>query len=126
MLKANNNGPEIYVADGSPSLFFDDVNGDGVISGGERAFLYFGLRRGGRVYYALDISVKDAPRFKWKVTAEQPSFSGNMAAGSNHVFVGRASDFNVGNKVLVPNAGPNYSDLIGSITAINTGLNRLT
>ena len=48
-LQANNNGPEIYVADGNPEVFFDDQNGNGKVDGSDRVWLYFGLRRGGRV-----------------------------------------------------------------------------
>ena len=68
-LQANVNGPEVYVADASPAVFFDDQNGDGIVNGADRVWLYFGLRRGGRVYYALDITNKDVPRFKWKIDA---------------------------------------------------------
>jgi type IV pilus assembly protein PilY1 len=59
----------LYVADGSPAVFFDDHNGDGVINAtdGDRVWLYFGLRRGGRVLYALDVTSKDAPLFMWKI-----------------------------------------------------------
>src|SRR5208282_4336630 len=58
---ASNNGPEIYVADGSPAIFYDDENGDGIINGSDRVWVFFGLRRGGRVIYALDITSKDQP-----------------------------------------------------------------
>ncbi len=77
-LYANVNGPEQYVADGSPAVFLDDhfnaavpanTNGDGIVNGTDRVWLYFGLRRGGRVYYALDITDINAPVFKWKITA---------------------------------------------------------
>ena len=69
-MQANVNGPEIYAADGDPAVYYDDQNGDGVINGADRVWIYFGLRRGGKVYYALDITAKDTPRFKWKITNE--------------------------------------------------------
>lgn len=62
-------GQEIYVADGSPSVFFDDQNGDGIVNGSDRVWVFFGLRRGGRVYYALDITDINHPRFMWKISA---------------------------------------------------------
>lgn len=33
--------------------------------GGDRVYLYFGLRRGGPYYYALDVTQKDNPRLMW-------------------------------------------------------------
>jgi type IV pilus assembly protein PilY1 len=44
-----------------------DANNDGTIDadGGERVYLYFGMRRGGDSYYALDVSYPDAPRVMW-------------------------------------------------------------
>ncbi|HUO44605.1 MAG TPA: PilC/PilY family type IV pilus protein [Burkholderiales bacterium] len=72
-LQANLQGPEIYVADGNPAVFFDDQNNNGIIDGSDRVWLFFGLRRGGRVLYALDITNKDRPLFKWKITANSGS-----------------------------------------------------
>jgi len=74
---ANVNGPEQYIADGTPAVFLDDhynaaipanTNGDGIINGTDRVWIYFGLRRGGRSYYALDVTNINAPIFKWKIT----------------------------------------------------------
>ncbi len=125
-LQANVNGPEIYVADGSPAVYYDDQNGDGIINGADRVWLYFGLRRGGRAYYALDITQKDTPFFKWKITAEQPALTGTMAAASNFLFVGWIANFTVGQQVTVAGAGAGGADLTATISAINGGLNRFT
>ena len=65
---ADLNGAQIDVADGSPVIYIEDTNRNGVIDAGEKAWLYFGLRRGGRAYYAIDISKKDEPHFKWKLS----------------------------------------------------------
>ena len=67
-LMANNAGDQIYVADGSPVVQFNDANQNGVVDGTDSVWLFFGLRRGGRAYYALDITSVDAPRFMWKIT----------------------------------------------------------
>jgi type IV pilus assembly protein PilY1 len=69
-MQANVNGLEIYAADGDPVVYYDDQNGDGIINGADRVWIYFGLRRGGKSYYALDITSKNAPVFKWKITNE--------------------------------------------------------
>jgi type IV pilus assembly protein PilY1 len=80
-MQANSPGPEIYVADGSPTVFFDDQNSNGKVDGSDRVWLYFGLRRGGRAMYAIDITQKDAPSFKWKITAN--SGTGKVCNGTS-------------------------------------------
>jgi len=49
-----------------------DANGDGVIdiARGDRVWLYFGLKRGGPWYYALDVTGR-APRVLWKAGSSQ-------------------------------------------------------
>lgn len=45
------------------------ADGDGVIEPdeGERAYLFFGMRRGGSSYYGLDVSRPDSPRVLWRL-----------------------------------------------------------
>ncbi len=45
-----------YYLDGVGRLFHEDNDNDGLIDSGERAQLTFGLGRGGRAYYAIDVS----------------------------------------------------------------------
>jgi type IV pilus assembly protein PilY1 len=47
-----------------------DANGDGIIdaAGGDRVWLYFGLKRAGAYYYALDVS-RRTPRVLWTAGA---------------------------------------------------------
>ncbi len=56
-----------YGLDGDIRLLRFDANQDGVLdtSGGDRAILYFGMRRGGRYYYALDVTNRAAPQLLW-------------------------------------------------------------
>jgi type IV pilus assembly protein PilY1 len=42
---------------------------DGVIEPGEKVYLYFGMRRGGDFYYALDISSPTQPRLMFELTS---------------------------------------------------------
>lgn len=65
----NGAGPSLDLADGSPAVWIDRGDANGIIDGSERAWLFFGLRRGGRAYYALDITNINAPKFMWKVTS---------------------------------------------------------
>lgn len=44
--------------DGPAQLFHRDVDGDGVIEAGDTAYLVFGLGRGGRVYYSMDVTTQ--------------------------------------------------------------------
>ncbi len=36
---------------------------------GEKVYLYFGMRRGGALYYALDVTIPESPRLMWKSDA---------------------------------------------------------
>ncbi len=56
-----------YGLDGDIRLLRFDANQDGVLdaAGGDRAILYFGMRRGGRFYYALDVTNRAAPQLLW-------------------------------------------------------------
>ena len=60
-----------YGVDGAPVVFTRDINADGTLnaSEGDEALVYFGLRRGGFSYYALDVSDPDVPpTLRWKIT----------------------------------------------------------
>ena len=56
-----------YGIDGPLSLWHDDINLNGLVEGNEQAMLYFGLRRGGNQYYALDITDRRSPELKWAI-----------------------------------------------------------
>ncbi len=62
--------PRHYGVDGAPAVLKVDKNGDGTLDyrSGDEAYVYFGLRRGGSSYFALDISNPDAvPKLLWKI-----------------------------------------------------------
>ena len=56
-----------YTLDGSPVAYIEDKNHNGTIETGEKAYLYVGLRRGGKAYYALDISNPETPSLMWTI-----------------------------------------------------------
>lgn len=61
---------KVYGIDGPATSYLYDHNGDGSISGAnDKAWVFFGLRRGGNSYYALDVSNPDSPQLLWKITA---------------------------------------------------------
>jgi type IV pilus assembly protein PilY1 len=69
-LRANGTGmPHPYTLDGAPVTYIEDRNQDGSIraSDGDRVYLYVGMRRGGKNYYAFDITNPEAPRLMWTI-----------------------------------------------------------
>ena len=61
--------------DGSPVVYQFDKNKDGTIDAadGDKVFAFIGLRRGGKAYYALDITNPDAPKFLWRIDRATPN-----------------------------------------------------
>lgn len=64
-LRDNQRSTKVYGVDGPISVFFDDKNNDGVVNDTDRVWTFFGLRRGGNEYYALDITNPDSPNLMW-------------------------------------------------------------
>ena len=66
VIETNN---KIYGLDGEITLYLNDLDNDGVVdaTAGETAWLFFGLRRGGSSYYAIDVTYKDAPKLMWHI-----------------------------------------------------------
>jgi type IV pilus assembly protein PilY1 len=67
-LRANGVGtPHPYTVDGSPVAYIEDLNNNGSIEAGESAYLYVGMRRGGKALYALDVSNPENPALLWTI-----------------------------------------------------------
>ena len=80
-----------YGLDGSVSIWIDDKDGDGVVDPAtEKAYLYVGMRRGGRNYYALDITdaqnTTTNARLLWKIV------DGDWIRGNGTVTAGTYSE----------------------------------
>lgn len=65
---------KVYGLDGPLSYWHKDSNKNGVlltstntIESDEHIYLYSGMRRGGRNYYALDISDRNNPKYLWQI-----------------------------------------------------------
>ncbi len=57
-----------YGLDGDLTLWVDDKNQNGLLDvASEHAYLYIGMRRGGRNYYALDVTDKANPKYLWTI-----------------------------------------------------------
>lgn len=71
----------IYGVDGEPTSLVVDNDNDGNIESADndKAYIYFGLRRGGKSYYALDVSDPDiattTPPLLWKITNTDTDFT---------------------------------------------------
>ncbi len=78
-LKDNAPGTPIhpYGVDGEAVVYVLDVNKDGTINqaDGDKAYLYFGMRRGGKLYYALDVTVPDSPKMLWSISNSAADFN---------------------------------------------------
>ncbi len=79
-------GQRPYGLDGPLTLWLDDKpkfangavieqpNGRLDIANGERLILYFGQRRGGRRYFAVDVTSRASPKLLWKIEGGQGDF----------------------------------------------------
>ncbi len=69
----NNGGDKAYGLDGSVVAWVDDRPDSGGDLGtigdatGEKVILYFGMRRGGRNIYAVDVTVRAEPKLLWVI-----------------------------------------------------------
>ena len=75
-LKVNDDGDHIYGVDGATRIWINDINDDGDLNdSGDFAYAYFGLRRGGSSYYALDVTDRTSPKFLWSISSADADFS---------------------------------------------------
>jgi len=67
----------VYGIDLPPVVYTKDNNHDGTIDSGngDKAWIYFGLRRGGRALYALDASNPNTPAYLWGLNSDTTGFS---------------------------------------------------
>lgn len=65
-----------YAIDGPATVHLFDSDGNGSIDKdtSDKAWIFFGLRRGGSSYYALDVTKPDAPKLLWHIDADSDNF----------------------------------------------------
>lgn len=100
----------IYGMDLTPILYTYDSNNDGTLDStdGDKAWVYLGMRRGGRAYYALDISNPDSPSFMWRIDNNSAGFSELGQSWSEPVVTtipGYKDDSGVAKPVVIFGAG---------------------
>lgn len=83
-----------YGADGPVVSWVEDINRDGRIehADGDRAYIYFGLRRGGRSYYAIDVSDPDTvPQLLWRISATSGGDFDELGLAFSEPIVGKVN-----------------------------------
>ena len=67
----------VYGIDSTAVTHALDLNRDGTLDHtvGDKVYLYFGLRRGGRILYAMDISNPDRPSLLWRLDPDTAGFA---------------------------------------------------
>lgn len=68
---------KVYGMDGSIISWQNDVDNDGQInaSDGDHVYIYGGMRRGGRSYYALDVTNRNSPEMLWAIKGGSGDFT---------------------------------------------------
>lgn len=103
------NGQFPYGVDGAPAVYVRDRSGgggagDGVIdnaSAGDAVWAFFGLRRSGSDYYALNLTDPDAPSLMWRRSAASSGF-GELGLSFSKPAVGQIAYANGGSTSTVP------------------------
>ncbi len=68
LLKDETQPNKVYGIDGSLRIqMYADGNGIIEPAKGEKVYLFFGVRRGGDIYYGLDVTNPDQPRLLWRL-----------------------------------------------------------
>src|SRR5688572_15627814 len=100
-----------YGIDGDLRVLIFDQDQDGVIETGDKVYLYFGMRRGGQHYYALDVTDRDNPKMLFKIgpgtgTADLPGIGETWSPPTiTRMLVGTGSAQNGQRLVLVFGGG---------------------
>jgi type IV pilus assembly protein PilY1 len=66
---------KIYGADGQITQHVIDYNGDGIVNGTDKVWLFFGFRRGGNLYYAMDVTNPAEPKIMWTIEGGSGDFN---------------------------------------------------
>lgn len=78
IIYTNNAGVDakVYGLDSPVTPWVHDANHDGIIDpdDGDHVYVYFGQRRGGDNYYALDVTDRENPQFMWSINSESDGY----------------------------------------------------
>lgn len=91
---------KIYGVDGPINYWHEDANQNSQVDEEEKVYLFFGLRRGGRHYYALDITDPENPKFQWKISGGQGDDFDKMGESWSPMTLAKVN-WNGGTKVVL-------------------------
>lgn len=97
-----------YGVDGTLTYWFKGGD-DGSVDSGDQIILYFGLRRGGTSYYALDVTNINQPKLLWKKSAADYSSMGQSWSAPYLAKVG-IGDNGDGKEVVIISGGYDPDD----------------
>jgi type IV pilus assembly protein PilY1 len=111
-----------YSFDGEPTGMIIDQNGNGTIDKGsdadrlnDKVYLFIGLRRAGRVYYAFDITNPYDPKFLWKISNDGLA-KGSYIGGNGAIVPGTETHFaQLGLSFSKPRAGAVFNGYDGDV-----------
>jgi type IV pilus assembly protein PilY1 len=86
-----------YGVDGAPAALLQGVGPNGVPS---KAYLYFGLRRGGKAIYALNVTDPENPAMLWKISPSTAGFE-KLALTFSRPQIGRVTLAGVRTPVVI-------------------------
>jgi len=111
-------GEHIYGLDGGMTRYLEEsVDTDGIITDGERAILYIGMRRGGRNYYAIDVSDPLSPTLLWEIKGGEGDFS-NLGQSWSRMALTTMEVYGAEKKVLIFGGG--YDPVLDGSTDVNS------
>jgi type IV pilus assembly protein PilY1 len=64
-----------YGVDGPLTIWHDDANNNRIVDGSDKVYLYAGMRRGGKKYYALDVTDPSSPSLVWEIEGGTGDFA---------------------------------------------------
>jgi type IV pilus assembly protein PilY1 len=106
---------KLYGLDGSIAAWIKDVDNDGTVepADGDRVYLYFGMRRGGSNIYAMDVTVRTAPKLLWVINGGNGDYT-ELGDTWSTVNVEKVKDGTSGKTVLIFGGG--YDSAQDSVT----------
>ena len=67
--------PKSYGLDGNVVAWVNDIDKNGTISGSDSVYLYFGMRRGGRDIYSMNVTNRNQPTLRWVIQGGTGDFA---------------------------------------------------
>ena len=102
-----------FYVDATPKIYFSDANGDGIKDSGDQVILISGQRKGGDVYFALDITDPEVPIYLWKVDGTTLSGLGESWSEATFGVVKTSDADTVGTPVMFIGGGYSADNSLG-------------